>query len=183
MSAQQSIIFVTFESELAPLGGLAAVMRVLPQKMAKQEAGTCAILAPFFREITKCKEALYQSIQFTGHHFDVLFDKQCHRVDVFVYENSDGFSTYLIDTARFFNAPCRCEDPPSLDAPCNPYLTPHHPEQLLQDSLFFCAAVPKVLTALGLTKHVTVSLQDWETATVAFTLKEDPNIESATCLC
>ncbi len=181
MPVERSMIFVTFESAFAPLGGLAAVMRVLPQKMAQQESGSCAILTPFFREITKCQKTLYDAIQFTGHHFDLVFAQQSHRVDMYVYINPEGFPTYLIDTTDFFNAPCHCEDPPSLNAPCNPYLTPHHPEQLLQDSLFFCAAVPKALTALGLTKHVVLSLQDWETAATALTVKEDDAIESATC--
>ncbi len=32
---RKSVVFVTFESEFAPLGGLAAVMRLLPKRMAQ----------------------------------------------------------------------------------------------------------------------------------------------------
>jgi|GEM_PF-4115123 len=53
-----TIVFVTFESEFAPLGGLAAVMRVLVKKIACVGPGTCFTLVPFFGKLqnvtTRC---------------------------------------------------------------------------------------------------------------------------------
>ena len=58
-----TIVFVTFENEFAPLGGLAAVMRLLPKRMAQLSDDRCVTVTPFFREITKCKPKLMDSIQ------------------------------------------------------------------------------------------------------------------------
>jgi len=179
---RKSVVFVTFESEFAPLGGLSAVMRMLPKRMARIGKGECMTIAPFFREITKCKPDWFEAIHPTGYTFDLAFGEEFHTVEVFRHCDRNGFQTILLDSPQFFNAPCDCGDPPHPLTPCNPYLNPGHPGQLLQDALFFCAAVPRALVALGITKNLVLNLQDWETACLALTIKEEPTLVSAACV-
>jgi glycogen synthase len=178
-SATRTVVFVTFENEFAPLGGLAAVMRELPRRMAQAEQGRCFTVTPFFRDITRCRPKLFAEIRSAGHTFGIRFGDRRHEVEIFQHLDKDGFRTFLLDSADFFNAPCDCGNPPAPEAPCNPYLNPSDPGQLLQDALFFCAAVPKALVELGKTNHLVLSLQDWEAACVALTVREEPRISSA----
>ncbi len=178
----KTTVFVTFESEFAPLGGLAAVMRLLPKRMAEEWSGRCVTMTPFFREITKCRPKTMESIHSTGITFFLEFGKDTYTIEVFQHEDKQGFRTYLLDAPDFFNAPCDCGDPSSLNAPCNPYCDPSNPSQLLNDSLFFCAAVPKALVELQFTKDLILCLQDWETACVAMTAKQEECLVSVSCL-
>ncbi len=175
-------VFVTFENEFAPLGGLAAVMRVLPQRMAEQWNGPCVTITPFFREIVKCRPDVLDSIEATGITFSLKFGKAAHTIEIWQHKNEQGFTTYFIDSQAFFNAPCDCGDPPGIEAPCNPYFDPANPSQLLRDALFFCAAVPHALVALHFTKDLVLCLQDWETACVAMTAKQDARLASVSCV-
>jgi glycogen synthase len=181
-SVTRTVVFVTFENEFAPLGGLAAVMRELPRRMAQAEQGRCFTVTPFFQDITRCRPKLFAEIHSTGHTFGVRFGDRRHEVEIFQHLDKDGFRTFLLDSADFFNAPCDCGNPPAPQAPCNPYLTPSDPGQLLQDALFFCAALPQALVELGQTENLVLSLQDWEAACVALTVREEPRISSAACI-
>mgnify|MGYP001045068750 CR=1 FL=1 len=180
--SRRTVVFVTFESKFAPLGGLAAVMRELPRRMARAEKGECVTVAPFFTRITRCRKRLFGEIESTGRRFDVRFDEQVHTVEIFEHVDDDGFRTFLLDAADFFNAPCDCGSPPAPEAPCNPYLYPSDPGQLLQDALFFCAAVPRALVALGEARDLVLNLQDWCTACVALTIRQEPRLSSAACV-
>ena len=82
----------------------------------------------------------------------------------------------------FFTAPCDCGDPPDPRTPCNPYVNPSNPDQLLHDSLFFCRAVPEALAGLRYTQDLVLFLQDWETAPLVLTVKENAKILSADCV-
>ena len=175
-------VFLTFENEFAPLGGLAAVMRVLPKRMAEQWNGPCVTITPFFREIMKCRPDVLESIDSTGIAFSIKFGKDTQAVKVWQHEDTQRFTTYFIDSPAFFNAPCDCGDPPGVETPCNPYFDPAHPSQLLHDALFFCAAVPHVLVALQFTKNLVLCLHDWETACVAMTAKQDARLVSVSCV-
>jgi len=183
---QRTIVFVTFESEFAPLGGIAAVMRELPRWMARAEKGRCVTITPFFREIARCKPSLFDEIHPTDHEFTIGFGKDPnkiqHKVQVFQHIDKNGFKTFFLDSAAFFNAPCDCGNPPGLQTPCNPYFDPSNPDQLVQDSLFFCVAVPTALEKLNLTENLILSLQDWEASCVALTIREKPEILSAACV-
>lgn len=178
----KAIVFVAFENEFAPLGGLAAVMRLLPKRMAQMSEDRCITITPFFREITKCKPKVMDAIQTTGRKFSLRYDGGAHQVEIFQKKDHEGFTTFLIDSPDFFNAPCDCGDPPGMNAPCNPYLDPEHPDQLLDDSLFFSLAVPNALVALGLTQNVVLCLQDWEAAGTAIVAKDDPQLSDVSCL-
>jgi len=178
----KTVGFVTFECELAPLGGLAAVMRVLPQAFTRLPGWSSFILAPFFRTITRCHPKMYDAIQTTGQEFPVVYGDHSHEAEVFQYMGHPECPIFLIDSPGFFNPPCDCGDPPNPQRPCNPYLYPDQPQQLLEDSLFFCAAVPKALQALGLTNDIVLSLQDWETAAVGLTIQKYPILSSVACV-
>ena len=178
----RTMVFVTFESEFAPLGGLAAVMRVLPKRMAEAQKEQCLTVAPFFREITKCRPNVYDQIKSTGVKLQILFGGKSEKCEVFQHQDENGYQTLLLDSPNFFNAPCDCGEPPAPETPCNPYINPGNPDQLLYDALFFSKAVPEALAGLGHKQNLIIYLQDWETAPIALTAKENPKILSATCL-
>ena len=178
----RTTVFATFESELAPLGGLAAVMKILPRQMAEVGNGECFVVAPFFREISKCRPHIYEKIHSTGVQFQMSFGTRLENVEVFLYKDEKGFRIFLIDSPNFFNSPCDCGDPPNPQTPCNPYLDPSNPEQLLQDALFFCKAVPEALAGLEYSKNLVFFLQDWETACIALTANDNTKIQSSTSL-
>ncbi len=178
----KTCVFVTFETEFAPLGGLAAVMRVLPKRMAEQWNGSCVTITPFFREIVKCRPDVLASIYSTGITFTLKFGRETHGIEVWRHEDARGFATYFIDSPGLFNAPCDCGDPPGVEAPCNPYFDPAHPSHLLRDALCFCAAVPRALVELRFTRELVLCLQDWETACVAMTAKREARLASVSCV-
>jgi glycogen synthase len=182
IASERTVVFVTFESEFAPLGGLSAVMKFLPRQMAVLERGDCFTITPFFRNIARCNVERFKAITSTSKTFTVRFGSAYYDVEIFKHTDAEGFITYLLDSDVFFNASCDCENPPSVNAPCNPYLNPDRPEQLLQDALFFCAAVSKALVVLGYTKHLILGLQDWQAATAALTVKKEPAVASAACV-
>ena len=178
----RTVVFVTFESEFAPLGGLAAVMKALPREMARSGSENCILIAPFFRQITRCKESLYKRIQRTELSPKVSFAGRMHDLEIWVHTDESGFQSFLIHSPEFFQAPCDCSDPSNPQAPCNPYFDPSKPDGLLDDALFFCAAVPETLVALGRTENLVLNLQDWQTANVAFTVRQTDRIVSAACV-
>lgn len=178
----RTIVFVTFESEFAPLGGLAAVMKILPREMARFGLENCILIAPFFREITRCRESLYKRIQRTGLSPKVSFGGRAYDTEIWFHTDDSGFQSFLIYSPEFFQAPCDCSDPCNPRTPCNPYFNPSNPKGLLDDALFFCAAVPEVLTAIGRTRDLVLNLQDWQTANIVFTIREKDEIVSATCV-
>jgi glycogen synthase len=162
---QRTVVFVTFETGFAPSGGLAAVMKVLPQETARHE--TCFVVAPYFPNISKPQPILSTfSLAIRDHTFPVEIR---HATD------ADGFTTYLLASESFFTAPS------------DPYTNPDNPNKLVEDALFFCAAVPQALVEIarlrGTTPHnLVLHLQDWETACVAQAIRKQHEIQSAACV-
>ncbi len=162
---RRTVVFVTFETGLAPSGGLAAVMKVLPPQMARHE--TCFVLAPYFVNISRPLPVLTT--------FPLEIGEQTHDVELRHFTDDGGLATYLLSADGFFTAPS------------DPYINPEDKEQLVKDALFFCAAVPKalaILTEEGLaaTRDLVFHLQDWETACAAQAVARDPFIETAACV-
>lgn len=182
-NSKRTIVFVAFESEFAPVGGLAAVMKALPRHMARLATGEEVFtITPLFKQITRCHDRRWSSLEDTKRTYRVRFGGDYYSLRILRHVDEEGFTTYLLDADEFFNAPCDCGNPPAPETPCNPYITPGHPEQLLQDALFFCAAIPKALVALGKTENLVLSLQDWQSAPAALTVKTEPSIMSAACV-
>ena len=136
----------------------------------------------FFEILRSVRKKTFEDIDTTEKKFAINFGKTKELIEVFKHEDQNGIQTLLIDSPNFFNAPCDCGDPPDPQTPCNPYLNPGLPDQLLQDALIFCKAVPEALAQLGYTSNLVFFLQDWETASVALTAKEHVGLLSSTCL-
>jgi glycogen synthase len=162
---QRTIVFVTFETGLAPSGGLAAVMKVLPKEMARYE--TCFIVAPYFPKITRPQPVLAT--------FPLVIQDSEHIVEIRHAADVDGFDTYLLACEGFFTAPR------------DPYLNPEGSDKLVEDALFFCAAVPKALVEIARGKEraasdLVLNLQDWETACVVKAVRQWPEIKRVACV-
>lgn len=176
----RTIIFVTFEGPFAPLAGLAAVMRELPPRMAKLER--CLTVAPYFQAITRCKPKLLADIRPTGARVLVPFGDEQHEVEIFEHVDAGGLRSLLLAAEGFFTAPCDCGNPSNPEAPCNPYVNPGKPDQLLRDSLLLSAAAPRAAAELGYDQDVIFHLQDWETACAAEAACLESRLKSYRCL-
>jgi len=153
----RKIAFLTFENGFAPLGGLAAVVRILP--VCLNRAGEdVVVLTPLYADIPKVKEALADGT------IEPVFPKQefqaaSYRGSAACYRHGAApVPTYFISVEGRFTA--------SL----NPYSYADG-NDILDDSLAFCAAAPFVLNKLGINGNVLFHANDWETAPVALTSK------------
>jgi len=180
----RTIVFVTFESEFAKSGGLGAVMGVLPRQMAQYEE--CFVIAPYFEHITDLdKLAQLEKIKTfsTLASFSLAIGRTSYTVEMVETTGVDDFKTYLLSSDGFFTA--RVDpyvNPRDPASPMDPHTNPIIPEELTEDVLFFCAAVPKALAQLGKTENLVLQLQDWETACAAQAVKMDPDIQSVACV-
>ncbi|OLS13042.1 MAG: hypothetical protein RBG13Loki_3337 [Promethearchaeota archaeon CR_4] len=159
-----TIIFVSFENEFAPVGGLNAVMNRLPRQMARMSPEKAILLlTPFFSRIPKSARALEKGAITVIHKgFKVPFRGQESDARLLRYVEDVGgdakFTMYLLDAPYHFLASE------------NPYINPNVPQGLFEDSCFLCAAVPEVLQIIPEKPPFLLNLQDWETALVSKTL-------------
>jgi glycogen synthase len=165
MRERRTIVFVTFESGLAPSGGLAAVMKVLPVEMARQER--CLLLAPYFSNISRPVPVL--------DSFSLAIGEHEYEVEIRTPGEVEGVSTYFLGTEGFFSAPS------------DPYLNPEGPNKLVEDALFFCAAVPGALAEIsGLrgteASDLVLNLQDWETSCAAQAVRLHAELQRVACV-
>jgi glycogen synthase len=99
-----------------------------------------------------------------------------------------GCETYLLSSEGFFTAPVDPYVNPLYPAePVDPYANPVMPEKLVEDALFFCAAVPGALDALAQEGRIQprdwiLHLQDWETACAAQAIRRYPTIGPVACV-
>jgi glycogen synthase len=182
--SRRTVVFVTFETEFAKSGGLGAVMGVLPRQMAQYE--TCFMLGPHFESITDL-DRLAQTGRIEAFSivssFDLPVGRKKYAIDVIQVTGPDGFKTFLLSADGFFTAPVDPYlNPRDPTSPMDPDANPNVPDRLVEDALFFCAAVPRTLVALGVTQDLVLQLQDWETACVAQAVRLDPDVESAACV-
>lgn len=170
------IVFVSFETEYFSFGGLGAVMKWLPKEMGQAR---CAIMAPFFKRLINLDQvqAKGQATRVTRLlTFHVLIRGQAHPVEIIEVVNPQGVPTYFLSSPEFFNAPENpYVNPCDPGQPLEPNRNPINGERLTEDALFFSLAVPTAVVELakeGRLKgpHVTLHLQDWETAAVALAM-------------
>jgi len=153
----RKIAFLTFENSFAQLGGLAAVVRILP--VCLNRAGEeVVVFTPLYANIPKVKEALAN-----GTLEPVLpkqeFQASSYRGAVSCYRHGGAqVPTYFIAVEGRFTAAL------------NPY-SYNDSNEILDDSLAFCAAAPFVLNKLGISGGVLFHAHDWETAPIALTSK------------
>ncbi len=185
------VVFATFETEYFALGGLGAVMKLLPGALGKNR---CVVLAPLFRNLVDLDAlkqrgtvASWRSL-FTQH---VLVRGIAYPVEVIEAVNRHGLRTFFIASPTFFQAvdnpyvnPCR------PGTPLDPYRNPINGEKLTEDALFFCIAAPLVLAELAKdgrlgTRRLVLHLQDWETAAIAQALlvtATQPGLTAVKCV-
>ncbi|MDG5813811.1 glycogen/starch synthase [Chitinispirillales bacterium ANBcel5] len=155
--ARRTVVFLSFENRFASLGGLAAIARLLPLQLHKNNERTL-LLTPLHSNHKKIRTALEENCLkpvFTNERINLCSFSAT--VDLYRDVMAE-IPSYYIGVRRFFTA----ED--------DPYAYPNE-KDLLLDSLAFSAAVPFVLNRLGITKNLVLHANDWETAPVAITSK------------
>jgi len=153
---KRTIAYLSFENRFASLGGLAAVSHFLP--LGLNDSGEKVIFLTPFHSNRNTKNALKKGI--LKKKFCNLIFHLCNcKLVINCYEDTDSAipSYFLQISGRFF-------------AGENPYEY-QDPEQLLLDSLSFCAAVPFTLKKLGYDSNLIIHANDWETAPIAITSK------------
>jgi len=153
----RKIAFLTFENSFAPLGGLAAVVRILPGSLGSAGEDV-TVLTPLYANIPKVKEALANGTLEPAVP-EQEFQISSYRGKVGCYRHGGApVPTYFISVEGRFTAAL------------NPY-SYSDSDDILDDSLAFCAAAPFVLNSLGINRDVLFHAHDWETAPVALTSK------------
>jgi len=153
----RTVVFLTFENKFAPLGGLAAVMRLLPEYL-KKAGENVVVLTPLYANIPKVREAVDSgALELVVP--DQKFCMASYDGTLRCYRNADApVPEYYVGVKGRFTAAL------------NPYSYDDSGE-ILDDSLAFCAAVPHVLKALGIDRDILIHAHDWETAPAAVTTK------------
>ncbi|MFW9992787.1 MAG: glycogen/starch synthase [Candidatus Odinarchaeota archaeon] len=151
-----TVDFISFESDFAPSGGLAAVMRYLPREMARRKQ--VILITPFFSKIAKSRDAYSRGdIKFTGLSASVRYGGKNYPIRILEYHekiNQRIYRIYLVHSSHFFFAAT------------DPYVNPGKEDALFDDALFFSTAVPEVLRVIPEEAPFILHLQDWETACV-----------------
>jgi glycogen synthase len=166
MSPAGTIVFVSFENEYAPVGGLAAVMKLLPPEVSRW-CGTI-LITPCFQNIERTKRAIREGqITDTGITGQVFHNGKFHYFQILKakpLKDRPSYAMYLVKSDAFF-----------LGGE-NPYIDTWRHDALFNDAHFLCKAVPAVLglQAGSAKPPYKVSLHDWETALVAETMKLGP---------
>ncbi len=143
------IAFVSYETEFAPSGGIAAVLARLPGRVAACAKTPTVVFTPFHHRIGKTANL---PLTWAGS-FGVPFDGR--NFVVHVHRHDGPAPHYFI----------RPEDPSFFAGAKHPYDV--DAETLFRDALFFGAAVLQALRVIAPGAPWTLLLQDWEAATVA----------------
>lgn len=158
-----TVVYCVWENAYARSGGIGAVARDLPPALAAAGARV-VVISPWHSRLKTAREGLAGrgaiSVPFGGRD-----------VTVQILEEKTGAVTRLyLDTPDYFTGDGGREGR-------DPYIYSQDPCAtlddcaLLRDSLFACAAVPRVLAAAGLTSNLVVHAQDWQLASTALTVK------------
>ena len=143
------LAFVSYETALAPCGGIAAVLARLPAHVAAQARQPVVVFTPFHHRIPKTRDVDATWVGTVGVPFDG------RTVQVHVLRHDGPAPHYLL----------RPEELQFFTGTRHPYDL--HPDTLYRDSVFFGAAVVQALRVVAPGAPWTLLLQDWESATVA----------------
>ena len=150
------LAFVSYETALAPCGGIAAVLARLPAHVADQARQPVVVFTPFHHRIARTRDQAATWVGQVGVPFDGR-TVQVHLLRV------DGPAPHYL---------LRPEDLQFFTGTRHPYDL--HPDTLYRDSLFFGAAVLQALRVVAPGAAWTLLLQDWESATVAIAAAGQP---------
>lgn len=161
----QTLAFITYESPFAPCGGLAAVMKRLPVHIQKVSNFRTIAITPYHHRIEGVR-ALPVDYE---NNITVRCDGQPISVNIYKYkQHQDEIDWYLIrpheDNEWFFAGQ-------------------HHPydvgatlrqkqQRLVEDALFFGAAVGKSLDVIVPNTECILMLNEWEAATTVLALTQ-----------
>ncbi|MDR2578555.1 MAG: glycogen/starch synthase [Chitinispirillales bacterium] len=156
----RKIVSLTFENNYAPLGGLAAVMRFFPAFLQKTGEDSI-VMTPLYTNIPAVKKAL------AGGELEPVLEQQKfspyskapYEGTVSCYRGAETQPcVYFVSVDGRFTAE---QNPYSYD----------DSDDILDDALAFCAAVPFVLARLGFAEDILFHAHDWETAPIALASK------------
>lgn len=151
--ARRTVAYAVYENPFARGGGIFAVARHLPPRLAKFNARV-VILSPFHARLRGAPEQPGQTLE------TISVPYGGRQIPTTLYRvSSEGQEWILFGAEGFFAAEGD-----------SPYNLPN--ERLLHDGLFASAAIPLVLQQLGLSRDVVVHIQDWQLAATALTVKQ-----------
>lgn len=164
------VVFCSFENRFAKSGGLAAVaVNTLPFLKETNRLDSVSLMTPFYPLLMDAAR-----LDRTGLRFQVGFGGRNVETELLRYEcaysapRPGALWEYYLKADGFFGAGSRLRDPylyAEEDASLNE-------RRMLDSALFFCAAVPAALAALGVVDEVVLHLQEWQTALLALTAKD-----------
>jgi glycogen synthase len=151
---RRTTAILSLENPFASLGGLGTITRYFPAALKK--AGERVIfITPFYHK----NVAVLHGVDQTRLRFRHKISIETPAIKLYgkYYEDIEApVPSYYLHLDKHFSAPL------------HPY-DYQDQKKLLDDSLAFCAAVPFLIAALGVTGDVLFHAQDWETAAIALT--------------
>lgn len=153
----RTVILLAFENRFVSLGGLAPVMKYLPQKL-RELGERVIIITPFHAGHSAMKAALKAGL------FETCFLDAGVRLCGYEAALACYRDTSAEIPAYYLSIPGR------FGAGENPYAYGDRNELLL-DTMAFSTAVPVALSELGVTRDILFHAHEWETAPIAVTSK------------
>jgi glycogen synthase len=166
----ETIVYCSYENRFGKSGGLGAVTaKILPFLKEARVKSDAILITPFHSKIMDEKK-----LTATGITFEVLFVGRPINVEILEYSfeyhapQKGTVKEFYLKADGFFNAQNPLNDPYvffETDRARND-------EAILENSLFFCQAVPLALKALSIEKNIVFHVQDWQMALIALTAKD-----------
>jgi len=152
-TGKRTVVILAFENTLAALGGLAAVLRYLPQALTAH-GERVVVMTPLHTGVGEVREALKNGTLVRAAS-DIRINMCRFQAVADCYSEKDApVPTYHVGINGRF---CAGE---------NPYGYADS-RFLLIDAFAFCAAVPAILAELGMADRLLLHAHDWETAPIA----------------
>lgn len=156
------IAFVTYETPYAPCGGIAAVMRYLPDEVRKASDLSTMVLTPYHHRIAQTNSLKTQAVM----TFPVWMEGR--QVPVSLEKIDENVSWYFLRPEE--------QDWNFFEGFPHPYHVGGRPGEtqaiLLRDALFFGVSVVRALNVIDNSGDWILLLQDWQAATVALALTQ-----------
>lgn len=153
-----TIAYCVYENPFARSGGIFAVAVNYCAELQRQGKKVVAV-TPFH---SKLRSAPGASDLASIGECEVAFGGESVRVEILEHEQND-VRWILLRAEGFFESDGGAGGG-------DPYVDSNEP-RLLKDSLFFSAAIPSALSALGMRNDLLLHVQDWEVVSTALTAK------------
>ncbi len=177
----ENIVFCSFESRFAKSGGLGTVAsKMLPHFKTIDPVKRVLLLTPFYPHIMDEKKLAPAGVE----PFDVVYDGKPVQVELLKFvdtttitlnndndephEETVEVEEFYLKAAGYFTAENPINDPYGYF----PDDAERNDTAILENALFYSAAVPQATKALGLRENIVFHLQEWQTALVSLTAKK-----------